>query len=87
MHIDGRLSVYSAILEESSEEPDDIMHSIGLVFASFVLSTNASSPQARSEIWFQLQGNWNNTVIKVGTDAFNNRLKMLYTFFDSSKLA
>lgn len=85
-HIDGRLSVYSACIEESSEDPSDLMHSIGTAYAALALSANSTDPQIRSQIWFQLKGDRNNAVIKVGSDAFNNRIEMLYSFFDSSKL-
>lgn len=91
--VNARLKSYGAALENSSEDPDDIIHSIGLTFAAYAFCDDTSlgadgcpTDDTFRQFLLKIGQDVQDSVLRVGGDSFNYRLQTLNGFFDSHEL-
>jgi len=92
--LDERLKAYGRAIEDpSSKEPDEMVRSIGLTFATFAfLDDQSGAPGSRErdahydEFLTKLLADYKNVVVTVAGEVFNHRMKSLYGMFDSYKV-
>jgi hypothetical protein len=93
--LDARLKTYGAVIEQpSSTEPDQLTQAIGLQYAAYAFAHDGiGDPGSRErdahyeEFLSKLLLDHNNIVVSVAGEVFNYRIQMLYTWFDSHKVA
>jgi hypothetical protein len=93
--LDARLKTYGAVIEQpSSADPDQLSQAIGLQYAMYAFAHEGiGEPGSRErdahyeEFLTKLLLDHNNIVVTVAGEVFNHRIQMLYTWFDSHKVA
>jgi hypothetical protein len=92
--LDERLKAYGcAIKDQSSVDPNEMVRSIGLTFATFAfLDDQSGVPRSAErdshydEFLTKLLLDHENVVVTVAGEVFNHRMKSLYEIFDSYKV-